>query len=283
MDTSRSSPGLDPTGRRIELIAVGREILRGRVLDTNSHWLAQELTGLGGDVGRICVVDDVLSEIGREIHAASQHRVDVICTTGGLGPTFDDRTLEAIAEAVQHPLRRHDSAYAFIADTYRRLHAQGMVEHQAMTPSREKMALLPQGAEMLPNPTGSAPGMLLQLESLLIIAMPGPPSEMKPMFQISVAPRLRARWSGRYRLEIKVQTNVSDESLLNPLFERIMAAMPGSYLKADPKGFGPDVQLAVYITVEAASEETARSSVHEVQAQLRDGLQTLGYALLAEA
>jgi hypothetical protein len=98
-----------------------------------------------------------------------------------------------------------------------------------------------------------------------------------------VAPRLRARWSGRYRLEIKVLTNVSDESLLNPLFERIMAAMPGSYLKADPKGFGPDVQLAVYITMEATTEETARSRVQEVQAQLRVGLQALGYALLAEA
>ena len=88
-----------------------------------------------------------------------------------------------------------------------------------------KMALLPQGAEMLPNPTGSAPGMLLHWQQHLVIAMPGPPGEMRPMFQASVAPLLRARWAGRHRLEITVQTNVADESLLNPLFEQVMAAV----------------------------------------------------------
>ena len=76
---------------------------------------------------------------------------------------------------------------------------------------------------MLPNHTGSAPGMLLHWQQHLIIAMPGPPGEMRPMFEASVAPLLRARWAGRHRLEIAVQTNVADESLLNPLFEQGMA------------------------------------------------------------
>ena len=161
--------------RRVELIAVGREILRGRVLDTNSNWLAKELTGMGGEVGRICVVDDVPQEIVREFHAARQHGASVILTTGGLGPTFDDRTLESIAQAVGLPLIRHEAAYAFIAEIYRRLHAEGAVAHQAMVPSRAKMALLPQGAEMLPNPTGSAPGMLLHWQQHLVIAHARPP------------------------------------------------------------------------------------------------------------
>jgi nicotinamide-nucleotide amidase len=100
----------DTAGRRVELIAVGREILRGRVLDTNSHWLTQELTALGGEVSRICVVDDVPMEIIREIHAAVHHGASIICTTGGLGPTFDDRTIEAIAQAVDRPLVTHDAA-----------------------------------------------------------------------------------------------------------------------------------------------------------------------------
>src|SRR5919109_4920030 len=219
----------DAASRRVELIAVGREVLRGRVLDTNSNWLAKELTGMGGEVGRICVVDDVPQEIVRELHAAMRHGAGVICTTGGLGPTFDDRTLEVIAQAVDLPLVRHEAAYAFIAETYRRLHAEGAVTHQDMVPSREKMALLPQGAEMLPNPTGSAPGMRLHWQQRLIIAMPGPPGEMRPMFQASVAPLLQARWAGRHRIEVQVRTDVADESLLNPLFERIMREVPGSY------------------------------------------------------
>ncbi len=250
MDSAASSANSGM--RRVELIAVGREILRGRVLDTNSNWLAKALTGLGGEVSRICVVDDVPQEIGRELHAAMQHGAGVIVTMGGLGPTFDDCTIASIAQAVDLPLVKHETAYACIAETYRRLHAEGAIAHQAMLPSREKMALLPQGAEMLPNPTGSAPGMLLRWQQHLIIALPGPPGEMRPMFQASVAPLLQARWAGRHRVEVQVQTDVADESLLNPLFGQVMAMVPGSYLKADPKGFGPEVQLAVYITAEAA-------------------------------
>lgn len=277
MDSGSLSP--NDVLRRVEIIAIGREILRGRVLDTNSNWLAKELTAMGGEVSRICVVDDVPQEIARELHAAMQHGAGVIFTTGGLGPTFDDRTLESIAQAVNLPLVRHEAAYAFVAETYRRLHAEGAIAHQAMVPSREKMAMLPQGAEMLANPTGSAPGMLLHWQQRLIIAMPGPPGEMRPMFQDAVAPRIRTRWAGRHRVEITVQTNVSDESLLNPLFERVMAAIAGSYLKADPKGFGPDIRLAVYITGEGANEATAHAIVQQARDRLKDALEALGYGL----
>jgi nicotinamide-nucleotide amidase len=279
MDNGTSSAAV--ALRRVELIAVGREILRGRVLDTNSTWLAKELTSMGGEVGRICVVDDVPLEIGREIQGAIQHGAGIIFTTGGLGPTFDDRTLESVAQALDLPLVRHEAAYAFIADTYQRLHAAGAVVHQAMVPSREKMALFPQGAEMLPNPTGSAPGMLLHWRQHLIIAMPGPPGEMRPMFQASVAPLLRAQWAGWHWVEMRVQTDVADESLLNPLFERVMAAVAGSYLKADPKGFGPEVQLIVYISGEGANEEIARAIVQQAHDQLKDALEALGFGLAA--
>jgi molybdenum cofactor synthesis domain-containing protein len=277
MDSRAASP--QEAMRQVELLAVGREILVGRVLDTNSNWLAKELTAMGGEVRRICVVDDIPQEIVRELHAVLQHGAGVILTTGGLGPTFDDRTLESIAHAVDLPLVRHEAAYAFIAETYRRLHAEGAIAHQAMVPSREKMAMLPQGAEMLPNPTGAAPGLLLHWRQHLIIAMPGPPSEMRPMFQASVAPLLRARWAGRQRVEIKVQTDVADESLLNPVFERVMAAVAGSYLKADPKGFGPEVRLAVYITGEGSSEEKARAILQQARDQLKEALEALGYGL----
>jgi nicotinamide-nucleotide amidase len=139
--------------------------------------------------------------------------------------------------------------------------------------------MLPQGAEMLRNLTGAAPGMLLRWQQRLIIALPGPPGEMRPMFQDSVAALLRTYWAGRYRTEIAVHTDVSDESLLNPLFERVMAAVPGSYLKADPKGFGPDIRLTVYITGDGPDEDTARAIVQQAQDRLRAGLEALGYGL----
>jgi molybdopterin-biosynthesis enzyme MoeA-like protein len=123
--------------------------------------------------------------------------------------------------------------------------------------------------------------MLLHWQARLIIAMPGPPGEMRPMFEASVAPLLRTRWVGRHRHEIAVQTDVADESLLNPLFEQVMAAVAGSYLKADPKGFGPEVRLAVYITGEGASEEAAHAIVRRARDQLKDALEALGYGLAA--
>ncbi|MGH8057887.1 MAG: molybdopterin-binding protein, partial [Candidatus Entotheonellia bacterium] len=117
----------EPVGRRAEIIAVGREILRGRVLDTNSNWLAKELAALGGDLSRICTIDDLPAEIVRELQTAVHLGAGVILTTGGLGPTFDDRTLEGIARAIDRPLVRHEAAYQFVAETYRRLHAQGII------------------------------------------------------------------------------------------------------------------------------------------------------------
>jgi hypothetical protein len=83
-------------------------------------------------------------------------------------------------------------------------------------------------------------------------------------------------------VEIKVRTNVADESLLNPLFERVMAAVPGSYLKADPSRFGPEVQLAVYISGEGTDEDAAHAIVQRAKDQLRDALATLRYTLVTE-
>jgi molybdopterin-biosynthesis enzyme MoeA-like protein len=122
--------------------------------------------------------------------------------------------------------------------------------------------------------------MLLPWHQGLIIAMPGPPSEMRPMFEASVAPLLKVRWAGWYRVEIAMQTNVADESLLNPLFEQVMAMVPGSYLKADPKGFGSEVRLDVYLSGEGASEAIARSIVQQARDQLTDALESLGYELM---
>jgi nicotinamide-nucleotide amidase len=86
---------------RVEIIAVGKEILRGRTLDTNSNWIARMISALGGKVARITVVDDLIPEIVKELKTSLNNRPKVIITTGGLGPTFDDRTLEAVARATE--------------------------------------------------------------------------------------------------------------------------------------------------------------------------------------
>ena len=103
---------------RIEIIAVGNEILSGRVLDSNSNWLAKELTALGGDVVRFAVVRDITDEIVREVQSALANKARVIITTGGLGPTFDDKTLEAVAQALNRALVLHAGALERITQKY---------------------------------------------------------------------------------------------------------------------------------------------------------------------
>jgi len=100
------------------------------------------------------------------------------------------------------------------------------------------------------------------------------------MFEGHIVPLLHARWAGRRRVEIRVLTNVADESLLNPIFVRVMASVPDSYLKADPIGFGPDVKLPVYIAGEGENEEAAASIAQQAKQQLGERLMALGYAFV---
>src|SRR5207249_1171806 len=127
--------------------AVGRELLTGRTVDTNSAWIAARLTDLGACVTRTVVVDDDPAAIAREIASARARRAAVVVTTGGLGPTLDDRTLVGVAAALGRNLTEHPAAAAFVARRYAELAAAGAVPDGALTPPRQKMACLPEGAE----------------------------------------------------------------------------------------------------------------------------------------
>lgn len=94
----------------VEIIAVGNELLLGDVLDTNTNWLCKKVTGLGGQVKRTAIIGDNLEAIAREIRSAMAQKADVIFTTGGLGPTADDMTLEGVARATASPLELNDEA-----------------------------------------------------------------------------------------------------------------------------------------------------------------------------
>src|SRR5262245_7581107 len=107
----------------VEIVAVGRELLTGHTVDTNSAWLAASVVRLGGRVGRITVVDDEVAAIGDALSAACARGAPLIVTTGGLGPTGDDRTLAGLARAFGRPLEEHPAALAFVARRYAELAA----------------------------------------------------------------------------------------------------------------------------------------------------------------
>lgn len=257
---------------RVEVIVVGREILTGRTLDTNSNWLAKRITALGGDIKRVTVVDDEVDSICGELRTALGNNSRLIVTTGGLGPTFDDKTLEALAMASRLPMEVNPQALDFVKERYAFFKEKGFVDTDELFPSREKMALLPRRAEMLPNPVGAAPGVKLWVGETLIISLPGVPKEMKAIFEESLLEELRDLLGRRIFLEKTIATNMGDESKLGEILDKVMKDVPRVYLKSRPTYFGKNVRLEVTLTAtgDEADEVEARigEAISEIEKRL---------------
>lgn len=256
---------------KVAILAIGREILRGQTLDTNSHWLARMLTSLGAQVVRIAVPDDDLEAITRELWRSLQDGAQVVITTGGMGPTFDDRTLEGVAKAFGLTLEVHSWALEFVRRRYREFYEKGYVDSPDLTPEREKMAKLPAGAEPLENPVGAAPVVMLRTEKAAIFCLPGVPREMKPSFEEVVLPRLKETLGVGAYLEEEVDTGLKDESALAQKVEKVMKEVPGVYLKSKPTRFGADVRLKVVLSAAGPDEAEVRRRI----AEAKDLLSTL--------
>jgi molybdenum cofactor synthesis domain-containing protein len=257
---------------RAVILAIGREILRGRTQDSNSWTLARRLTGIGYALMRIVACDDHRAEIAREIRRAVEDGAGVLITTGGLGPTDDDLTLQALAEATGHPLALDEAASAQVAARYAELHRAGAVDDPAMTPAREKMAWIPQGARALANPVGAAPGVWLEVGGVTFVSLPGVPAEMTAILEGAVLPKLSERGPGAVYVERRWPTGGRDESALAPILRRITTLLPEVFLKSHPTRFGKDVAIQVFASTWAPDQRTAEDRLARAHALLREGL-----------
>jgi len=173
---------------RIELINTGAELLVGRVLNTHQQWLCRQLADRGYEVSRqICVPDD-----GPRIQAAlreSLGRADLLIVTGGLGPTGDDLTRQFAAHTLGRKLVLHPPTLVWIEQYF-------TARHRPMPADVQVQAMIPEGATVLPNPNGTAPGLSLDIApgNQCLILLPGPPRELRPMFLASVVPLLQRKF-----------------------------------------------------------------------------------------
>ncbi len=210
------------------IIPIGNELLIGRIVDTNSAWLARRLTFLGYKVIRIVKVPDDLDEIVEEVRRGLS-RAEVILTTGGLGPTYDDKTLEAVAKALERKLVLNEEALKMVESFYKK-------KNLPMTKERIKMAMLPEGSKPIPNEVGAAPGALIEVEGSILASLPGVPAEMKTMFEKHLQPLLEERAPPRKLWECSIQIKGVPESSLAPFLEEMARKYPKSYIKSHPKG-----------------------------------------------
>lgn len=174
-----------------EIIAVGSELLTPDRIDTNSLFLTQRLNRLGIAVARKTVVGDQHAHV-RDAFRCALDRCDLVVSSGGLGPTLDDLTREAVAELLSRKLVLNSSVLQNIEARFRRL-------GRTMPEVNKRQAMVPEGADLLENSRGTAPGLWLESAGRIVVLLPGPPHELKTMFQEKVEPRLE-RLAGTTRL-----------------------------------------------------------------------------------
>jgi len=263
--------------QQIEIICVGNELLIGKLVNTNAKWLAKRITTIGLSVNRITVIGDSIEEISAAIKEAVGRKPQFIITTGGLGPTFDDKTLAGVAKALSRPLEVHPQALKMVEEKYRRYVEEGRIEKVELTPPRVKMAKLPTKSNPLPNPVGTAPGVITKYNGVTIIALPGVPSEMEAIFDESVVPLIRRAVGNVTFYETSIDVDGIMESDMAPLIDRVMRDNPYVYVKSHPSRTGEGKpHLELHLSTTAENSTTAKNRVSKALIQITELAQMKG-------
>lgn len=261
---------------KVEIIAVGNELLLGDVLDTNTNWLCKRITGVGGLVTRAAMIRDELDAIVAEITAALERGPQLIITTGGLGPTGDDITFQAVAEATARSLHLDLEARSMVQAKYEDLAEEGYVEDASLTAAREKMAYLPQGAKPVANPVGAAPAAILEMGKTTLISLPGVPEELKGIYEETLQPTLKATFGDSYYQEKGIIAHSGDESMLAPILTEVVEAYPNVYIKSRPRRFGPGVKILITLSSAGEDREEVKRRIHHSSRHLTTALTKAG-------
>lgn len=255
---------------RVEVLAVGRELLIGRTLNTNAQWIGRRLALMGSMIREVNTVDDDLDEISMAMKGALSRSPDFLVVVGGLGPTPDDMTLKGIARGLRRRMVLSETALSLMRTHYAK---RGMAEVE-LTPARRKMAILPSGATPVVNEPGTAPGVRLEAAGTVIFCLPGVPAEMKDIFSRSVEPEIRAKVGKLHRKTVTLKVEGLFESTVAPLIERGLKRHPGTYIKSHPFGIREGVsriELDIVVVgeslrdVEKVSTEAEREMVDSVK------------------
>ena len=218
----------------VEILCVGTELLSGITLNTNADWLCGEITNVGGVVRRVTVVRDDLSEISSAARESLAREPNIVITTGGLGATYDDMTLEGIAAALCKKVMIDYRAIEMLKKSYA-MHKL----HQELTDSRLKMATIPERSTPIQNPVGSAPAIIEQADGISIFCLPGVPSEMKTIFKEHILQRIKKSVGKFVAEELNYNTRGLTEAMIAPVLIEIVKSHPKNmiYLKTHPRGY----------------------------------------------
>ncbi len=249
---------------KVEILVVGNEILIGKTLDTNSNWMAKRLAKYGHELKRITTIEDNIEVISKTLQTILERKPDMVITTGGLGPTFDDMTLAGIAKSLNRELELNQHAYNSIKRAYEHAYKRGILKLEGMTKEREKMSYLPQGSIPLPNIRGTAPGVKLTEGQTSIFVLPGVHSEMKAIFLNVVKPILKEK-RGKF-VEKGLFFMGIGESQIAPYTTKLEQKYPQLWIKTHPRiGLSLEVEISITGFNVENGDELADKALDEIR------------------
>jgi nicotinamide-nucleotide amidase len=245
-----------PFEMKAEIISIGTEILLGEILDTNTQYIASRLPALGIDLYYTSVVGDNLGRLV-EVIGRARERSDVVLATGGLGPTEDDLTREAIAQVLGEEPAVDPELERWLRELFA---SRGF----PMPERNLKQATLIPSARAIPNPRGTAPGWWVERDGRIVVAMPGPPTEMQLMWEAEVAPELERRRLGTVLVVRTLKTTGLPEATLDEMVSPLLKSSNpsiGVYARADG--------IHVRIAAKSDSAEEAGRLIGPVEEEVR--------------
>ena len=238
-------PQSAPSEVNIELLSIGNELLSGTIANTNAQWISTQTTKAGGTVKRITTVGDRHREISSTIRDCVHRGPDWLIISGGLGPTYDDKTLQGLSSALGQRLKLDPCAVEMLKKSYAR-HKQRLVSNDnKLNDVRLKMARIPRGSVPIQNPIGSAPSVFIEVKrgvgtrKTRIFCLPGVPKEMKAVFSRTILPQIKECVGKYYFIESMFESIGVSESMLAPTLSRLVDSYPTNniYLKTHPRGY----------------------------------------------
>lgn len=243
----------------IELVSVGTELLLGDIVNTNTAYLAKQLAAIGVNIYKQTTVGDNPKRLYRVLELAFEES-DTVIITGGLGPTDDDLTRDICAEFMGMPLVFNESVWQSIVDYLTKNNPKYIVAE-----NNKKQAMVPTGAIVIDNPMGTAPGLILEKDTRRIILMPGPPREMKRMYEYEVEPYLRG-FSNQIIVSKYIRFFGIGESALEMKIKHLLDAQTNPTLAL----YAKTAEVLLRVTAASENELSAYQLIEEAVQRIKE-------------